>query len=413
MPDRRQCHRHHERGALLPAARAGALDQLALLDGTRHRAEVVPDDDLPAVSAHRRARPLRLVERVRELRRTCSSVSTASTTRRRSGGTSGRTRRSARWSSGSATCRRAPRRPSRSRRVIQAIVVKLYKLYTQNMGFRLYRRALIEENKWRAARWGVDGKLIDFGKKSEVPMRDLALELLAFVDDVVDELGSREHVNYVHTILQRRHQRRSAAARLPRDRRPASAVVQHVVQETRPAAMAVCEGRGGWVRLGEVDSHGKSAVAKSSTCRWSSGCCAAGSSRFRRRSSTRVNELGRTHGVTAEIVKLGGTKMGEPPRYRVIVDRISHEVEYYRGVPEARRAAGHLRHQQPVLVDGGRQVLQLRGGAASSASRSRRRCCCRRRRTRRTSTSRPSRCATSSTRSTGTGCSTTSAARRS
>jgi len=42
--------------------------------------------------------------------------------------------------------------------VIQAIVVKLYKLYTQNMGFRLYRRALIEENKWRAARWGLDGR---------------------------------------------------------------------------------------------------------------------------------------------------------------------------------------------------------------------------------------------------------------
>ena len=62
------------------------------------------------------------------------------------------------------------------------------------MGFRLYRRALIEENKWRAARWGLDGKLIDFGKRAEVPMRDLALELLDFVDDVVDELGSREAV---------------------------------------------------------------------------------------------------------------------------------------------------------------------------------------------------------------------------
>ena len=85
--------------------------------------------------------------------------------------------------------------------LVQAIVVKLHKLYTKNMGFRLYRRALIEENKWRAARWGLDGRLIDFGKKAEVPMRDLALELLEFVDDVVDELGSREHVEYVHTIL--------------------------------------------------------------------------------------------------------------------------------------------------------------------------------------------------------------------
>src|SRR5262245_40364045 len=79
----------------------------------------------------------------------------------------------------------------------QAVVVKLHKLYTRNQGFRLYRRALIEENKWRAARWGLDGKLIDFGKRAEVPMRDLALELLEFVDDVVDELGSRSAVNYV------------------------------------------------------------------------------------------------------------------------------------------------------------------------------------------------------------------------
>jgi carboxylate-amine ligase len=83
----------------------------------------------------------------------------------------------------------------------QAIIVKLHKLYTRNLGFRLYRKALIEENKWRAARWGIDGKLIDFGKRAEVPMRDLALELLEFVDDVVDDLGSRDAVNHVHQIL--------------------------------------------------------------------------------------------------------------------------------------------------------------------------------------------------------------------
>jgi carboxylate-amine ligase len=69
------------------------------------------------------------------------------------------------------------------------------------MGFRKYLPTLIAENKWRAMRHGVDGKLIDFGKQAEVPMRDLALELLEFVDDVVDELGSRSDVEYVHTIL--------------------------------------------------------------------------------------------------------------------------------------------------------------------------------------------------------------------
>src|SRR4026209_2315825 len=83
----------------------------------------------------------------------------------------------------------------------QAIVVKLHKLYTRNQGFRLYRRALIEENKWRAARWGLDGKLIEFGKRAEVPMRELAVELLEFLGEVPDELGSREAVDYVHTVL--------------------------------------------------------------------------------------------------------------------------------------------------------------------------------------------------------------------
>lgn len=85
--------------------------------------------------------------------------------------------------------------------LMQAVVVKLYKLIKQNLGFRLYRRALIAENKWRAARYGIHGKLIDFGKKEEVPFSSLVEELLAFVDDVVDELGSREEINYVMNIL--------------------------------------------------------------------------------------------------------------------------------------------------------------------------------------------------------------------
>ncbi len=86
--------------------------------------------------------------------------------------------------------------------LIQATVAKLYKLHAANQGFRLYRRALIMENKWRALRYGLDGKLIDFGKRTEVPMRDLMLEYLDFVDDVVDDLGSREEINYVHHILE-------------------------------------------------------------------------------------------------------------------------------------------------------------------------------------------------------------------
>jgi carboxylate-amine ligase len=86
--------------------------------------------------------------------------------------------------------------------LFQAVVAKLYKLYRQNLGFRIYRRSLIEENKWRGARYGLDGKMIDFGKSEEVPTRKLILELLEFVDDVLDELGSREQINYVHQILE-------------------------------------------------------------------------------------------------------------------------------------------------------------------------------------------------------------------
>jgi len=86
--------------------------------------------------------------------------------------------------------------------LIQAILAKLYKLYRQNMGWRIYHRALIQENKWRAVRWGLDGKLIDFGKQKEVPVRDLIHELLDFVDDVVDELDSRKEIEYIYTILE-------------------------------------------------------------------------------------------------------------------------------------------------------------------------------------------------------------------
>ena len=85
--------------------------------------------------------------------------------------------------------------------LMQAICAKLLKLRAGNLGFRKYMPALIAENKWRAIRYGIDGSLIDFGKQAEVPMRDLALELVEFIDDVVDELGSRKAVEYVHTIL--------------------------------------------------------------------------------------------------------------------------------------------------------------------------------------------------------------------
>jgi glutamate---cysteine ligase / carboxylate-amine ligase len=85
--------------------------------------------------------------------------------------------------------------------MIQATVAKLYKLHSKNQSFRQYSRALIMENKWRASRYGLDGMLIDFGLEKEVSERELIREYLEFIDDVVDELDSREEVAYVHEIL--------------------------------------------------------------------------------------------------------------------------------------------------------------------------------------------------------------------
>jgi carboxylate-amine ligase len=86
--------------------------------------------------------------------------------------------------------------------LIQATVAKLYKLHAANTSYRMYHRALLMENKWRALRYGIEGKLIDFGKASEVPFRDLMYEYLHLVEDVVDELGSRDEINYIHRILE-------------------------------------------------------------------------------------------------------------------------------------------------------------------------------------------------------------------
>jgi glutamate---cysteine ligase / carboxylate-amine ligase len=116
--------------------------------------------------------------------------------------------------------------------LMQAIVVKLYRLYASNMGFRLYRRALIMENKWRASRYGIRGKLIDFGKQTELPAVDLINELLLFVDDVVDELGSREEISYIYKILEM-GTGAERQLRVFEQTGDLKAVVDYIIEETR------------------------------------------------------------------------------------------------------------------------------------------------------------------------------------
>ena len=87
--------------------------------------------------------------------------------------------------------------------LLQAVVAWLWDLRRRNMTFRVYRRDLIEENKWRALRYGLDGKLIDFGKRGEVPIRQLLRELLVLVDEQVERLGSRQQIEVIYRILER------------------------------------------------------------------------------------------------------------------------------------------------------------------------------------------------------------------
>jgi carboxylate-amine ligase len=113
-----------------------------------------------------------------------------------------------------------------------ALTSKLIKLRASNISWRSYRRNLVAENKWRAVRYGIHGKLIDFGRREEVSFRELMGEMLELVDDVLDELDIRSDVHYVHRIFE---EGTSADRQLEVYRKSGDmrAVVDHVIAETR------------------------------------------------------------------------------------------------------------------------------------------------------------------------------------
>ena len=115
--------------------------------------------------------------------------------------------------------------------LIQAVISKLHKLLHQNITFRIYRRRLLDENRWRAARYGIDGKLIDFGKEAEVDERTLLNELLGFVSTEVKELGSEREMAHIERIIREGTgaDRQLAAWE---DTQDMKAVVDRIVDET-------------------------------------------------------------------------------------------------------------------------------------------------------------------------------------
>jgi carboxylate-amine ligase len=105
------------------------------------------------------------------------------------------------------------------------------------MTFRVYPAELIEENKWRAVRYGLEGRMIDFGKQAELPARDLIRELVGwFIQDVVDELESRKEVEYAFRILE---EGTSANRQLATFQRTGDlkAVVDQLIQETEEGVL--------------------------------------------------------------------------------------------------------------------------------------------------------------------------------
>ena len=85
--------------------------------------------------------------------------------------------------------------------LIQALVAKMIILKENNQTWRHYRGSLINENKWRAIKSGVHSHLIDFGTQKETDFKELFYEMMDFIDDVVDLLGSRKQIDYLETIV--------------------------------------------------------------------------------------------------------------------------------------------------------------------------------------------------------------------
>jgi carboxylate-amine ligase len=116
--------------------------------------------------------------------------------------------------------------------LMQAIVSKLYKLREQNVTFRSYPRRLLDENRWRAARYGIDGKLIDFGRRCEMEERELLREMLVFVGSELDDLGSKHELAHIETIINQGTGADRQLKAWEKSGGDLKAVVDHIIGET-------------------------------------------------------------------------------------------------------------------------------------------------------------------------------------
>jgi len=120
--------------------------------------------------------------------------------------------------------------------LIQAAVAWMVDLRQRNMSFRIYERLLIAENKWRAVRYGLEGKLIDFGLEQSLPARDLVRELVARVEPFGAKLNSVDELAHVHTMLERGSSAEQQLKVWQTSNQDTKAVVDFLVAETENIA---------------------------------------------------------------------------------------------------------------------------------------------------------------------------------
>jgi carboxylate-amine ligase len=115
----------------------------------------------------------------------------------------------------------------------------LYRLKRNNQRWRRYANMLVQENRWRAQRYGCDEGMVDFGRGEMLPYSELLEELLALVRADADDMGCRAEVEHARTIVRRgtsAHRQLAAydAARQAGDDHEAALrrVVDHLAGET-------------------------------------------------------------------------------------------------------------------------------------------------------------------------------------
>ena len=84
-----------------------------------------------------------------------------------------------------------------------SLLSMLYRRRVQNQRWRIYSRMLIEENVWRAQRYGISDSLIDFGKGQLVPYPQLVEEIIDLVSEDAVLLDCVEELTHARTILER------------------------------------------------------------------------------------------------------------------------------------------------------------------------------------------------------------------